>query len=431
MLPLHQESVVSMFDEIDFFTDKSIVENPYPYFESLRSRCPVAREPHHGVLAVTGYDAAVEVYRNHGTFSSCIAPTGPFPGLPFDPADGDIGALIEKHREAFPLHEHMVTFDQPKHTMHRDLLKALFTPRRLRENEEFMWVQADRMLDEFVEQGRTEFLRNYAQPFAMLVIANLLGVPEEDYTDFRRALSDTTPPGAIDDEVMVGNPLEFLAERFTGYLAERRRDPGADVLSALASARFPDGSLPEIADLVHLASFLFAAGQETTAKLMTAGLRVLAENPRIQQELREDTDRIGSFVEECLRLEAPVKTDFRLACQATTLGGVEVPAGSMVMVLPGAANRDPSRFDDPGEFVLDRPNAREHISFARGIHTCPGGPLARMESRVSFERILHRMRDIRISEAEHGPADARNFQYEPTYVLRGLSSLHIEFTPAD
>ncbi len=420
---------MSMSDEIDFFTDASIVDNPYPYFESLRARCPVTREPHHGVMAVTGYDAAVEVYRNHEIFSSCIAPTGPFPGLPFDPNDGDIGALIEKHRDAFPLHEHMVTFDQPQHTAHRDLLKALFTPRRLRENEEFMWVQADRMLDEFIEGGSVEFLRTYAQPFAMLVIANLLGVPEEDYTDFRRVLSSTTPPGAIDNQVMVGNPLEFLAGRFTSYLEDRRQNPRGDVLSALASAKFPDGSLPEIADLVHLASFLFAAGQETTAKLLTSGLRVLAENPEMQQALRADSELIPGFVEECLRLEAPVKTDFRLACQATTVGGVDVPAGSMVMVLPGAVNRDPTRFEDPGTFVLDRANSREHLSFARGIHTCPGGPLARMESRISFERILARMSDIRISEAAHGPSDARTFRYEPTYVLRGLSSLHIEFTP--
>ncbi|AHH17767.1 putative cytochrome P450 [Nocardia nova SH22a] len=421
---------MSMFDEIDFFTDKTIVDDPYPYFESLRARCPVAREPHHGVLAVTGYDAAVEVYRNHEIFSSCVAPSGPFPGLPFDPEGADIGAMIDKHREAFPLHEHMVTFDQPQHTAHRDLLKALFTPRRLKQNEEFMWVQADRMVDEFIERGKVEFLHTYAQPFAMLVIANLLGVPEEDYSDFRRVLSNTAPPGAIDDEVMVGNPLEFLAERFTSYLEERRVSPRGDVLSALAAARFPDGSLPEIAELVHLSSFLFAAGQETTARVMTAGVRVLAENPGIQHTLRAENDRIGGFVEECLRLEAPVKTDFRLAREDTTIGGVDVPAGSMVMVLPGAANRDPSRFENANAFDADRANAREHISFARGIHTCPGGPLARMESRITFERILRRMSDIRISDAEHGPAGNRTFEYEPTYVLRGLTALHIEFDRA-
>lgn len=420
---------MSMSDEIDFFTDMSTVVDPHPYFDALRAQCPVFREPHHGVVAVTGYDEAVEVYRNHQVFSSCVAPTGPFPPLPFEPAGDDIGALIEQHREKFPLHEHMVTFDQPEHTAQRDLLKTLFTPRRLKENEEFMWRQADQLLDEFDTRSELEFLREYAQPLAMLVIANLLGVPERDYPDFRQALASQTPPGAVQSEAMVGNPLEFLADRFTSYIEERRRNPSGDVLTALAAAKFPNGSLPAVDELVHLAAFLFAAGQETTAKLMTSGLRILAERPDLQQILRDDSSAIPGFVEECLRMEAPVKCDFRLARTTTKLGGVDLPAGTMVMVAPGAANREPSRFEDPHEFRYDRANAREHIAFARGIHTCPGGPLARMETRISFERILQRWRDIRISESEHGPADDRRYTYEPTYILRGLSALHVEFTP--
>jgi len=99
------------------------------------------------------------------------------------------------------------------------------------------------------------------------------------------------------------------------------------------------------------------------------------------------------------------------------------------MVLPGAANRDPRRFDDPHEFRLDRKNVREHMAFARGVHSCPGGPLARVEGRVSIERILDRMSDIAISEIQHGPADERRYTFEPTFILRGLSELHLTFTP--
>jgi cytochrome P450 len=111
------------------------------------------------------------------------------------------------------------------------------------------------------------------------------------------------------------------------------------------------------------------------------------------------------------------------------LGDVHIPAGTVVMVLPGAVNRDPRRFENPHEFRLDRKNVREHMAFARGVHSCPGGPLARVEGRVSIERILDRMSEISISDAKHGPAGERRYTYEPTYILRGLSELHLTFTP--
>lgn len=112
----------------------------------------------------------------------------------------------------------------------------------------------------------------------------------------------------------------------------------------------------------------------------------------------------------------------------TTVGGVDIPAGSTVMVLNGAANRDPRQFDEPATFDPARPNARRHLAFGRGIHTCPGAPLTRAEARVAIERLLDRTTDIRISEHKHGPADARRYRYVPTFILRGLARLHLEFT---
>jgi len=158
-------------------------------------------------------------------------------------------------------------------------------------------------------------------------------------------------------------------------------------------------------------------------------LKYLAEYPELQDELREHRDRIPNFIEEALRMESPVKTDFRLARRATTVGEVRIEAGTPVMLLNGAANRDPRRFECPAEFRADRPNAQEHIAFGRGAHSCPGGPLARAEGRISIERLLARMQDIRLSEEHHGPPGDRRFAYEPTWVLRGLKQLHIEFTP--
>jgi cytochrome P450 len=230
---------------------------------------------------------------------------------------------------------------------------------------------------------------------------------------------------------MVRNPLEFLYQRFSDYTEERRRSPREDVLTGLATAKFPDGSTPDAGDVARIASNVFAAGQETTVRLLGTALQFIAEDPELQQLLRDDRSRIPGFVEETLRLESPVKGDFRLSRKPTTIDGVEIPAGTTLMVLNGAANRDPRRFPNPNELDVDRANARQHIAFGHGAHTCPGAPLARAEARVSIERLLDRTRDITISEREHGPAGARRYEYAPTHILRGLQHLHLEFTPVE
>jgi len=422
---------MSNYETIDFFTDQSLVPDPHPYFDYLRSQNPVLLLPHHGVVAVTGYEEATEVYKDPETFSNIVALGGPFPPLPFQPEGDDIGPQIDEHRSYFPMNEHMVTMDPPDHTRARSVLSKLLTPSRLKQNEEFMWRLADRQLDEFLVNGECEFISEYSKPFATLVIADLLGVPEEDHKEFRVVLGADKPGrvGALDHESVGINPLEWLDEKFCSYIEDRRREPREDVLTSLATAKYPDGSTPEVIEVVRSATFLFAAGQETTAKLLSATLQVMGDRPDIQQRLRDDRSLIPGFIEESLRMESPVKCDSRLARRATTVGGVDIAPGTVVMVLPGAANRDPRRFENPHEFDLERKNVREHMAFARGVHSCPGGPLARVEGRVSIERILDRMADIKINEAKHGPADNRQYIYEPTYILRGLNQLHITFTP--
>lgn len=421
------------FEQVDFFSDESLNEDPYPYFEHLRSQCPVTPLAHHGVLAVTGYDEASEIYRDPDTFSSCNSVVGPFATFPVPLEGDDIGAIIEQYRDQLPMHEHMVTMDPPQHTQERGLLMRLITPKRLKQNEEFMWQQADRQLDEFVADGHCEFIRAYTQPFAMLVVADLLGVPDEDHPRFREYFGLlTSGPGELGVDVgqQENNALEGLDEYFAAYIEDRRRNPRRDVLTDLALAKYPDGSTPEVVSVVRTATFLFAAGQETTARLLATGMKYLAEYPELQDELRAHRERIPGFVEEALRIESPVKADFRLATRSVEVGGVEIAAGTPVMLLNGAVNRDPRRFESPAEFRIDRPNVKEHIAFGRGVHSCPGGALARAEAHISFERILERMHNIRLSEEHHGPATARRFHYEPTWVLRGLHDIHIEFTPA-
>jgi cytochrome P450 family 150 subfamily A5 len=422
------------FDDIDFFRGRELVEDPYPYFDHLRAKCPVQQETNHNVVMVTGYDEAVSVYTNTRTFSSCNAVSGPFPGFPVPLEGDDVSQLIDQHRDELPFSDQITVMDDPGHKAHRGLLMRLITPKRLRENEDFMWRHADRQIDEFIERGQCEFISDFAGPFTLYVIADLLGVPEEDHEWFRHELQgghrkDTQGLGSTGKGSLSHSPLEFLYGRLTDYVEDRRREPRQDVLTGLATATFPDGSMPEVIDVVRVAANLFSAGQETTVRLLGTALQTIGERSDVQERLRSDAALIPGFVEECLRFESPVKGDFRLSRTAVTVGGVDIAAGSTVMVLNGAAGRDPRRFDEPNEFRMDRSNAKEHLAFGRGPHACPGGPLARAETRISIERLLERMGDIRISESAHGPAGARRYDYVPTYILRGLTRLELEFTP--
>ncbi len=418
----------------NFFRDADLVEDPYPYLDALRAKCPVHREPHHDVMMVTGYDEAAQVLHDAETFSSCISVTGPFPGFPV-PLEGDVSALIEQYRDQLPMNDQLPTLDPPLHTKHRALLMKLITPKRLKENEEVMWRLADGLLDPYLASGEGDFIRQVAGPFAMLVIADLLGVPEEDRQNFLVKLQlqpeKETGGGTIgstgEGDTLGHSPLEFLYSAFTAYIEDRRREPRGDVLTGLAAATFPDGSLPEVIEVVRVAANLFSAGQETTVRLLSSALKILAEDPELQRLLRAERERIPNFIEEALRMESPIKGDFRLARVPTEVGGVDVPAGTILMLVNGAANRDPRHFEDPGSFDVTRSNARHHIAFGRGIHTCPGAPLARAEAKVILERILDRTTDIRISEKAHGPAGSRRYDYMPTFILRGLMNLHLEF----
>ncbi|WP_405182915.1 cytochrome P450 [Nocardia sp. NBC_01377] len=428
--------MVKNFQDLDFFLGQELVDDPYPYFDSLREVCPVTKENHHDVTMVTGYEEALEVYNDVERFSSCISVTGPFPGFPVS-LEGveDVDALIAEHRDKLPMSDQLPTMDPPMHTGHRAVLMRLITPKRLKENEEAMWSIADRLLDEFLVMEDADIIRDFAGPFTLYVIADLLGVPADDQEEFlnklQREKHSRGAVGSTDGEDLQHAPIEFLYTKFSGYIDDRRANPRNDVLTSMATATFPDGSTPEVMDVVRVAANLFSAGQETTVRLLSSALRTLAERPDIQQYLREDTSRIQNFIEESLRMESPVKGDFRLAKVDTEVGGAEVAQGSVVMVINAAANRDPRRFDDPTTFDAARSNARAHVAFGRGVHSCPGAPLARAEARVAIERLLQRTAELRINENRHGPADARNFSYLPTFILRGLNELYLDIDVAE
>ncbi len=418
--------------EADFFSDPAVIDDPQAYFRQMRAKCPVLRESHQGSLMVTGFDAVTEVLNSRdGTFSAAVNVLGPVQGLPFPVEGDDISGALDAHRAEIAWSDHLACFDGDKHAVNRQLLTDLMTYKRLKANEQYLYGIADRLLDDLLPRGKCEAQREYAHAAATYAISDLLGIPVEDRAELIELLG--VAPSQLDGEAShrVGSdPLIFLKERFDGYLADRLANPQPDLLTELVTSRYRDGSEPAFERFSLLARFLFGAGQDTTSRVIAIGIRTLGDDPELQARLRADPSRITDFVEEILRFDSPVKVVYRLATKNTAIAGQPVPAGTVVTVGLAAANHDPAHFDHPETFDLDRKNKRDHASFSKGVHGCLGAPLARMEIRVAIERLLARTKDIRISEAHHGPANARRYAYEPTYTFRSLQQLHIEYDPA-
>ncbi len=417
--------------ERDFFTDRSVLLDPYSWLDESRAKGRVRKLDSRDILMVTGFKEATEVLLNSDAFSSAIAAAGPTAPLPFEPRGSDITDQIAEHHHKFVGAELFISYDGERHAASRSLLRGLFLPSRLRANEDYMRKLADRMVTETVSKGQSEIIKELATPYVTLVIADLLGIPEEDRPSLFEIVTSGPQPGSLDD-ADAGASLMALAQQlgkmFFGYIEDRRANPRSDVLTELATAKYPDGSVPTTQELVILAIFLFAAGQDTSAKLLGNAIRYLAENIAMQAGLRENPAKVPAFVEEMLRLEGSTKVTFRLARKDTTIGGMAVPAGTRVVSSLAGANRDPARWENPNAFVLDRPKIMEHLAFGRGPHTCIGAPLARAEVRVILEQLLARTSRIALSEAHHGPPGQRRLDYEPSYIIRGLELLHVELT---
>jgi len=431
------------------YTDPSLTSDPYRLLDYLAAHKPVYLEPHHGVVMVTGHEEAIAVLRAHDVFSSSTIVAGPDPMslFPERPEGDDITEYVNSHRQYLPQNDQIVSSDPPGHTAQRALLMGLITPKRLKENEEFIWRLTDRQLDEILPRGTAEIMADYAQPYTLLVIADLLGVPEEDHAMLlgrrtgnrmmlgERKSADEAKGGrerhGDGDRTAGHNTLEIFYDYFSARVEERRQQPRGDVLTGMAQALFPDGTIPEPIEVARIASNLFAAGQETTVRLIGTALRRIGDEPETQAQLRANRDLVPRFIEETLRTEGPILGEYRLAVKTTELGGVHIPAGTPIFLANGAANRDPRQFECPAEFRVSRENVRRHIAFGHGIHTCPGAPLARSEARITVERLLDRTTDIRINEEVHGPAGSRRYDYMKTSMFRGLISLHLDFTVGD
>lgn len=413
--------------ERDYFSDPDVLRDPYAYFDELREKAPVYHHPGRGIVFVTGFAELIEVLRNTKDFSAVNATAAGSLPLPFEPEGPELRNQIEAHRPEFLAGDMLTSLDGEAHSFRRGLVTRLFTPTRLKGNEAYIERLTHDLVGRAVAKGGCDLIADVAQPLATLVIANLLGVPEGDREIFRKALGEAPPPGAISGE-HDHNPFVIMSMKFAEYVADRRANPQGDVISELANSKFPDGTTPDLEEIVKLCVFIFGAGQDTTVKLIGNAMRYVIETPGLQDQLRADPSLVPLMMEEILRLQGAAKCNARLALRNTEIGGVPIKAGTQVVTAFAAANRDPRRWDNPNTFELGRKKINEHLAFSRGAHVCAGAPLARLESRVMFETFLKLTSKIELDEEKHGPSGARTLDYEPSFILRGFAELQLKLS---
>ncbi|MFG2721902.1 cytochrome P450 [Streptomyces sp. NPDC048416] len=384
--------------------DPGFLQNPYPVYAAMRSVCPVqpvsSASGGPAGYVITGYAQAREA-------------------LADDRLSKDTAAFFagkESRRRLHPAVAHtMLAADPPRHTRLRRLVTKAFTTRAVARLRPFIERVTDELLDQWPVGERTDFVAGLAVPLPVIVICELLGVPESDRPDVRRWSGELFAAGRPD---VIDAASHSLADCMTGLIAAKRLNAGDSLLDRLIMARDGDDRLSE-AELVSLAVLLLVAGHETTTNFLGNAALALLRHPAELDRLRRDPGDVPRVLDELLRFDSPVGTaTFRYTTQALTLGGTDIPAGAPVLVALGAANRDPERFPSPDLLDLDR-DAAGHLAFGHGIHRCVGAPLAMAEAEIALRAVLTRFPGIRLA----APPD--RLQWRRARLLRALTSLPV------
>ena len=407
------------------FSDPAVQSCPFDAYNTLRDTCPVYLDPVTGHYVLTRYDDVRKVLIDHRRFSS----NANILGRRQNSVTAQIAAMYAER--GWPLRDSIQLLDEPEHRVKRSLIDKAFSHWSVQELTAYIEETANDLIDAFADRGTCDFVSEFAVHLTMRVIASQLGVKHEDEEQFARdaaklrfwsdcAMEIISPVILPEREVEL---TEHILEMQHFSVANIRRliaEPDDSLLSKLiAAVRGADGEA-DIPELIILMRTVLVAGNETTRFTLAAGVKMLIDQPELQEELRGDPARIDRFVEEVLRLRSPVQTLFRRAKEEVVIQGVAVPAGARVEVRYGAANRDPAEYDDATELDLER-TGRQHLAFGFGIHGCVGAQLARAELRIAFRVLLDRLQDLRM---QPGP-DATS--YVSIYTSHGISALRIAF----
>jgi cytochrome P450 len=392
--------------------DPRLRTNPYEVYRELREEAPVFRSPMLQLWILTRYDDVLDALKDHRRFSSERTR-----------ATNPLVQQLESYRlSSGPLGTTptILSIDPPDHTRMRGLVNKAFTPRQVERVRPHMQEIADELLEALPEPGRMDVVADFAVPFPIIVIAEMLGVPATDRERFKAWSTDIAatlsgpflPQDVLDRAVSSSNEL---ADYFRGQIAQRRAEPRDDLLSALCAVE-EQGDLLSEDEMIATCILLLIAGNETTTNLIGSGMYTLLQNPDERRRLQADLSLMPGAVEEMLRYEPSGQMTSRVVAEPLELRGQRMEPGQVVLVSLAAANRDPAVFPDPHRFDITR-SPNRHLAFGQGIHYCLGAPLAVVEARIAFQSLLRRMPD---PQAAFEAPD-----WGPSFVLRGPKSLQV------
>lgn len=410
--------------EINAF-DPAILQDPYPYFARLRSEAPVYRDPNTGIVSVSTFDLITKVNTQPRIFSNNFSEqlrSGSTTQI-----DPDELAIL---KEGIIVKNTMLTADPPEHTRYRKLGMKAFTYKRVEGMGEYVAQVTNALIDGFAKDGHCEFKSAFAAHLPMTVIADALGVPRADMDRFHQwSEAFVAQLGGIADKAARIDAARKIVE-FQNYfiekIEEKRARPTEDIISDLVHADLAEEGDPRKMDYSELLSILqqlLVAGNETTAHTLTAGLYYLIGNPDQMAKLKADPSLVPNFVEETLRYLTPTNNMWRVATQDAEIGGVPIKKNDLILLRYGSGNRDDAHFPNADAFDVSRENAKTHLAFGAGIHTCIGSQLARKEMTVAFPILLDRLKNLKLA------AGKNSFRYSPNILLRGVLELHIAFDP--
>jgi cytochrome P450 len=407
----------SRLDAIDFDSEQHLRE-PHADYAIGRRESPVYKMPGKDLVMVFGYDQVLEALMKPMVFSSRNEQALLGPSI-------HSARCREIYARGWPQVETLLTNDPPSHTRFKKLVNRAFTREKVDALEAHLVGMVDSLIDGFAAAGHCEFVRQFAIPLPCTVIAQQLGIDEADVPRVK-AWSDAFIEliGSALSEDEQAKRAEQVVE-FQHYMKaridERRTAPRADMLTDLLNARVDDERPLDEAELLSVAQQLMVAGNATTSHMLSGGLLTLIDNPAQIARVRAEPALIPNMVEELLRMQTPTQGMWRQAVQDTELGGVAIPAGTMLLLMFTSANRDEKYFRDPDTFDVGRDFSTAHVAFSRGIHTCIGMMLSRKELVVAFRRILERLDDIRLTPGVERP------RYIASSLFRGLHELQISF----